>query len=286
MKNKGWESSDIKSLFLLVEKCKLNNKNLLLAFKEFAQKNNRSYKSIRNYYYKELIKLKENPNFAKNLGINLENHITKKTYSFTEYETKSLVKEILRQKCLGISVRKACLNISNNNIKEMIRCQNKFRSILKNNKKLYNDCLNELRQSGLKSRHKTSNNVIFMQKKEQKILSDDDINSLVLGLIKLVRKSAIENAQSKLIEQSNSNSNILRNTTVKLAKTEKALADTNNLLTQRDKTISVINEENLYLKTQLANLLAEKYKKSYKNVTLLNYLREMKNKGNNIKTKI
>ena len=286
MKNKGWESSDIKSLFLLVEKCKLNNKNLLLAFKEFSRQTKRSYKSIRNYYYKKLSEFKENPELAKKIGINLDSHITKKTNHFSKIETKSLIKEILRQKCLGISVRKACLNISNNNIKDMIRYQNKYRSIIKNNKNLYEECLNELQQSGLKSRHKTSNNVIFMQKKEQKILSDDDINSLVLGLIKLVKKSAIENAQSKLIEQSNSNSNILRNTTVKLAKTEKALADTNNLLTQRDKTISVINEENLYLKTQLANLLAEKYKRSYKNVTLLNYLREMKNKGNNIKTKI
>lgn len=103
-----WDDAQIKKLFSVVEKTKNENKSLLEAFKIFAKKTGRKPNSVRNFYYQEVDNLKNNVGRAEELEICANSYNVNAAKKFSNDETKKLIKEILRQKCLGNSVRKAC----------------------------------------------------------------------------------------------------------------------------------------------------------------------------------
>ena len=107
-KHSKWDDTQIKKLFSVVEKTKSENKSLLEAFKIFAKKTGRKPNSVRNFYYQEVENLKNDAGRADELGICAKNHNISVAKKFSNEETKKLIKEILRQKCLGNWVRKAC----------------------------------------------------------------------------------------------------------------------------------------------------------------------------------
>lgn len=275
-----WKTNEIKNLFKCVEKSKINGESLMTAFKKFAKSNNRKPNSVRNYYYEEIANLKNNEKRQKELNVDLSKHQISTTIKFTLEETKSIVKEILRQKCLGKSTRCACLELANNDIQKMIRYQNKFRSVLKNNKQLYDQCLEELKREGLVSKAEKSN-VIYL-KKQKKSLSDEDVNSLFMGLIKLVKKSAVEEVSSEA-EFANST---LRKTLLKLSETETKLKNCQIQINDKNKEIEGVKDENHFLKAKIAELMSEKIVRSSKNKKLISYLKELRERGGEVKTKI
>lgn len=279
-----WKDSEVKKLFLTVEKAKQENKSLLDAFRSYAKKSKRKPNSVRNYYYMEVTSLKENKNRAEKLGIDVSKHDVLSLEKFSNEETKKLVKEILRQKCLGVSIRKACLNLAEGDVSKMVRFQNKFRSVLKTNSNLYNDILCELKTEGLQEKQKTPN-VVYMKKQNQK-LSDDDINSLFLGLIKLVKKTTAEDVSLKLSSETEFANTTLRNTLSKLSSAEKLIQNLKSELEAVQKNLNFVKEENCQLKTKIAHFMSEKLLKTNKNKSLAGYLKAMKEKGNEVKTKI
>jgi hypothetical protein len=286
-----WKESEVKKLFDCMAKTKKNNKSLLDGFREFAKKSKRKANSVRNYYYLEIDNLKKDPQRAKKLGIDISIHNVQNAEKFSDEQTEKLVMEILRLKCLGFSVRKACLKLANNSAEEMLRFQNKFRSVLKKNKPLYNKCLLNLRKNGLSEQKKDkklekNENVIYLKKPEEKKLTDEDVNSLFLGLVKLVKKNAIENVEKNLISETEFANSILRETLIKLSNLEKELDSKIQELTVEQEKNKVMAEENVKLKTKIADLINNKLIKNYKNKSLSKYLRDIKEKGLQIKTKI
>lgn len=284
MMQSKWSNVEVKKLFQTVEKYKNENKSLLDAFKEFAKKSNRKPNSVRNYYYLEIRELSQNIERQKKLGIDLSNHKVNFSDKFSEEETKNLIKEILRQKCMGVSVRKSCLNLADGDLSKMVRFQNKFRNISATNRKLYEQCLSELKIEGLGIKSE-KRNVVYMKPQERK-LSDEDVNSLFLGLINLVKKTAIENVEKSLVSETEFANTTLRQTLSKLSQAEKTVSTLSSELTSLQIENKKIREENILLKTKIAKFMSQQIIKTNKNKSLVKYLREMKASGNNICTKI
>ena len=284
MMQSKWNNVEVKKLFQTVEKYKNENKSLLDAFKEFAKKSNRKPNSVRNYYYLEIRELSQNIERQKKLGIDLSNHKVNFSDKFSEEETKSLIKEILRQKCMGVSVRKSCLNLADGDLSKMVRFQNKFRNISATNRKLYEQCLSELKIEGLGIKSE-KRNVVYMKPQERK-LSDEDVNSLFLGLINLVKKTAIENVEKSLVSETEFANTTLRQTLSKLSQAEKTVSTLSSELTSLQIENKKLREENILLKTKIAKFMSQQIIKTNKNKSLVKYLREMKARGNNICTKI
>ena len=284
MMQSKWNNVEVKKLFQTVEKYKNENKSLLDAFKEFAKKSNRKPNSVRNYYYLEIRELSQNIERQKKLGIDLSNHKVNFSDKFSEEETKNLIKEILRQKCMGVSVRKSCLNLADGNLSKMVRFQNKFRNISATNRKLYEQCLSELKIEGLGIKSE-KRNVVYMKPQERK-LSDEDVNSLFLGLINLVKKTAIENVEKSLVSETEFANTTLRQTLSKLSQAEKTVSTLSSELTSLQIENKKLREENILLKTKIAKFMSQQIIKTNKNKSLVKYLREMKASGNNICTKI
>lgn len=278
-----WKDDEIIKLFNIVEKNKKENKSLLTAFSEYAKISGRKRNSVRNYYYQELSELQNNKNRALKLGINIKNHIVNESVLFSGKETKEILTKIIKLNSEGYSIRKACLTLANNDVNMMVRYQNKYRSVLKTNPKLIEDIkkdLNITSTSTFKENFEKANcnNLIYFKKQEPKVVSEKDINALFLGLIKLVKKSAAESVEKKLISELDFANSTLRKTLVKLSKTEQDLKDIEKL----NENFKIDNEklrlENTYLRSEIANLLNKP--KQQKQKTLSEFISEIKQKQN------
>ena len=267
-----WKDSEVKELFNLIENYRDKNASLLSAFSEYAKLSGRKRNSVRNYYYQELAELQKNSARAKSLKIDTSKHLITTSTLFSEFETKEILTKILRMNSTGISIRKACLTLAENDINKMVRYQNKYRSVLKNNPELIEDIKKELKTNT----KEIPNNVVYLKKQETKCISESDINSLFLGLIKLVKKSAAESVERKILADLEVSNSTLRKTLVKLTKAEQDLKDLSSQLQTQKNEYDKIRAENIYLKTELANFLNGKTKKS-----LSEFMAEIKR--NNIK---
>ena len=280
MKNYSrWKDEEIKQLFDIVEKNRKENKSLLSAFSEYAKLSGRKRNSIRNYYYQELSELQKNKSRANNLNINIKNHIVNESVLFSTDETREIISNILKLNSEGYSIRKACLKLANNNVELMVRYQNKYRSVLKSNPELINEITKELNIKNKvmeTTKSNSPNNLIYFKKQEPKVISEKDINSLFLGLIKLVKKSAAESVEKKLISELDFANSTLRKTLVKLSKTEQDLKE----MTTSFENIKIEDEklrlENAYLRSEIANFMNKP--KPQKQKTLSSFISEIKQK--------
>lgn len=171
----NWEDEEVKTLFRFVEVKKSEGVPLIKIFKEFADKTCRHQNSVRNYYYKEIKSLGENIERLNKLKIKLKNHVAKKPLPFNSGEAKNTINQINQLIEKGYSVRRACLHLACGDATKMVRLQNKYRSEVKSKKE------------------DNMNNIIKMP--TNNIMSDEDINALFLGLIKLVKRQEAEKAK-------------------------------------------------------------------------------------------
>lgn len=215
---KIWNDEEVKALFRGVEECKFAKEPLRLAFAAHADKYSRKQNSVRNYYYKEVENLKKDVLRCKKLEISLEKH--QKTYfeHFSDEQEKSLLQEIDKLIKSGMSVRTACKNLSGGDLTLMTRLQNKYQNLRK---------------------RKAGDNVIVF-KQRQKLLTESEINSLFMGLVKLIKKTAIEEFTEKTRLEKESASYLLK----------KAFID----LDRKDKQISALKEEFEVLKKENSTL--------------------------------
>ncbi len=238
---KLWNDDEVKSLFNEVEYCKNNQQALRMAFVLHAKKFKRKPNSVRNYYYKEVDNLASNEQRCKSLGIELEKHQKTHFVAFDEKEEEKLLNDVSEMVANGKSVRAACQILSGGNLSLMTRLQNKYQN----------------------SKKKESNVIPFRQK--QKLLTENDINSLFMGLVKLIKKTAIEDFMEKTKLEKQSSSFLLKKAFLDLNKKDKQIAD---LRADFEK----LKEENKTLLTQLE-------KSASKNDALKQHL--LKNKGEN-----
>ncbi len=223
MKKGLWRDEEVKSLFQYVEEVKRSNEPLKNAFMLHAKKFGRKPNSVRNYYYHEVDNLTDDLVRAKKLKIDMKNHEKNEINYFSENEELELMKKIENLVKEGNSVRKACLTLSGGDVDKMLRYQNKYRNYL--TKKKDND----------------KSNIIKFTKKKTEILTESDINSLFMGLVRLVKRTAVEELAGKMKEERESSNYLLR----------KALVDLN----KKDKEIKQLKADFINLKMENSKLM-------------------------------
>jgi hypothetical protein len=176
----NWKNEEIKALFLCVQDGNKKHISTLDSFREFAKKTNRNALSVRNFYYQYVKYLKNNPQKATELGIDTQNFIVQNFKHFDkieEYNLKTKIDDLVKK---GYSVRKACEELSNGSLSEMLRLQNKYRSITKHSEcKVIKFPANKIPE-------------------KNQVLTDDELKSLFMGLVNLVKQNTIEGTQHSL----------------------------------------------------------------------------------------
>lgn len=244
MKTK-WNNEQIKEMFDFIATDLKQNLPLMQSFKKFAKKTEKNALSIRNLYYFQLKKLNENKNLAKNLGIDLNLHKVNNFNHFDknqEIDLKNRIDFFIKK---GYSVRKACATLSDGNIQEMLRLQNKYHTIKK--KEILQNKTNKVDDCKI-IKFPTDK---AMPKKQT--LTDDELKSLFMGLVKLVKENANEN--------SNQNMQLF------LEQTEMQKRKEVVMLTQKQNEIELLNKqiENLKQKNKLLNEKLTEYRIKFLN---------------------
>lgn len=254
MKNYSkWKDEEVIKLFRFIESEKNKGEKLTNIFYNFAKQNNRMPNSVRNYYYAELNNLIQNQKRREKLKIDLTLHKKSDAKEFTTQETEQVVTEILKLTQKGMSVRKACLTLANQDISQMVRYQNKFRSTIEKNKELYQKCLNKIGQNSIKIKTKTPSNVIKIPDRRA-VLTEGDINSLFLGLVKLVKKQT-QDEISKIYEKDKQKANeMLRRTLVEIAEKDNLIKDLRKQFKVLKQEKDKLNDEIRLLRIKTAEL--------------------------------
>ncbi|PKK96138.1 MAG: hypothetical protein CVV59_00020 [Tenericutes bacterium HGW-Tenericutes-4] len=234
-----WKDEEVKSLFSHIDSFKQKNLPLTYAFLEYAKLTGRKSNSVRNYYYLELDELLQNESRRASLNIDLTNHQKQNFQEFTKKEEQDLVYYILQKARYSKSVRNSCLALANNDVSLMIRYQNKFRSLLKNNPSLIEEINKKLDATiGPKQVTKKENNVllfpVLQKNKIKEKLSDDELRGLFMGLVKLVKKSADLEISTALKKECNFANENLRKTLIAMRKKEEEIM----LLTEKNEALN------------------------------------------------
>lgn len=225
--NKGkWKNSEVKALFACVEEFKAGSKSIKQAFESHAKRSGRAPNSVRNYYYHELADLANDEKRRKNLGIDLSKHQKTEIKFFSKEEENALMKQIDQKVKAGVSVRKVCLELAHGDASLMLRYQNKYRNFIS-------------------KKAPAPDNVIKFVKRKSGI-SESEIEALFLGLVRLVKRSARQEAEEAVREQTEGANQELR----------KAVAS----LAQKEKEIEALKEQFARLKAENLKLFSEKEK--------------------------
>lgn len=207
----------LKNVFLYIQDEIVKNKmTIIKAIENVAKKLKIKKESAKNYYYKNLKYLRENLSFAKEVGINLNNFEKKEFEKFNLKTKEELFNKVNENLKKGISVRQTCMQLSNNNAKLMLRLQNKYRNMLKQKNK------GEQKMESVEKDNKVIN-IIKAKQELNKNITDSEINALFMGLIKIVKKAAIENANAELKSECLEATQNFRQTIVDLNKKEMEL---------------------------------------------------------------
>ncbi len=205
-----WTDQEIVNLLSYIEKNNKKNVPLLHSFNDYAKVCGKQPLSIRNFYYSMIKLIKNDRTLQKKYEINLKFHNISKFEHFNldeEIELKNKI-EILKKE--GLSVREACIKLSNGDMKNMLRMQNKYRNIILKEKKQTKEThsknnthgitkaksLNDGNKNEIAKVYEFPSNLNVNQKKKFK-LSDEEIKSLFMGLVNLVKENAKNDNQEK-----------------------------------------------------------------------------------------
>ena len=208
-----WTDKEIIKMLNYIEE---NNKRkipLLQSFKSYAKVCGKKPLSLRNFYYSMIKMVKNDENLQKKYKIDINFHNISDFKHFNQDEEIELKNKIDSLKKQGLSIREACINLSGGDMKYMLRIQNKYRNILSKQKK-QNSEKNELENNKQKNSifkvsniknnidknkmamvYKFPSNLNNSQKKSK--LSDNEIKSLFMGLVNLVKENAKNDSQEK-----------------------------------------------------------------------------------------
>lgn len=221
-----WNDEEVKELFDTVERTKAENKPLKNAFQIHAQKFSRKPNSVRNYYYHEIDNLSADETRCKRIGINLCQHTKSKLVPFSKEQEQEFLENIKSLTGQGMSVRAACFKLGNGDMTLVTRLQNKYQN--------------------LKNQEEVPNNIISFRDRK-KLLTDGDINSLFMGLVKLVKKNAAEDAYDRIKEEKASFDATLKEAYAEINKKDRELSKAKG-------DILSLKAENVKLQKKLAEL--------------------------------
>ncbi|MEG1547341.1 MAG: hypothetical protein RR232_03400 [Clostridia bacterium] len=134
----GWRAQEEELLFNEVEQGRKCSLPLKAVFASVAKKTGRQPNSVRNYYY---ARIKSDDSLAKNAHCSA-------FVPFTQEEMRELLRTVLRKQAQGMSVRAITLEMGNGDNREMLRYQNKYRSLIKTNQQLVRSIQDELANAG------------------------------------------------------------------------------------------------------------------------------------------
>lgn len=133
----GWSQSETDLLLGEVRKAESEGCPLKAVFDKVAMITGRKPNSIRNYYYMKIRQSQE-------LDIKISSFIP-----FTEQEVKELMIHTLTRQYTGRSVRSIMLEMAGGDKKNMLRYQNKYRSIIKNSPEYVSAIIAELKEKNV-----------------------------------------------------------------------------------------------------------------------------------------
>ncbi len=142
----GYSTQGLKLLGAYIRKNP--NKKKTEIFNEFAKKYSKSAGSVRNMYY-ALVKQSEIDGQIKSEYLKGASVLVKKPQTFEKERVEWLVREVLIASSKGVSVRRTLINLSNGDMKLYLRYQNKYRNLLKNDKKYIDNILLKLKENGV-----------------------------------------------------------------------------------------------------------------------------------------
>lgn len=238
-----WENQEVYDLFENIEQKKKKGIALKKAFEEHAIKYNRKANSVRNYYYQEVDKLLQDRERVKELKINLQKHTKNKCKNFSQSETLQLIDFIEKEKSKGISVRKSCFNLSKGDPIKMLRYQNKYRNYLKS-------------KTTLKEETVDQNNIIRFTNRKQG-LTENDITSLFLGLVRLVKRNLTNEIQQKEEKEKDTLNQKLRKVISQLGEKENEITSLKNKFEKLQKEYGQLTQKMIKLKCEKATLLSK-----------------------------
>ena len=187
-----WKNEEILDLYSLIEQNNKKHLSTMHSFRQFANKTNRNPLSVRNFYYTNTKILKQNNTLAKNIGIDLSKHTVQTFNHFDKEQESKLLEQYNKLISQGLTCRSACMQLSNGDIKQMLRIQNKIRSI-KNFEKQKNVVTNYNNATNKQYIEDEEIRVLKFPAKSQSQkskLTEDEIKSLFMGLVKLVKENA------------------------------------------------------------------------------------------------
>lgn len=126
-KMNGYFLKEVKELIAFLQEGKKSGKTLSALFAQYGKKAGRAAGSVRNFYYKLLkTEHKEVQELLQKSALHAEEIVP-----FTEEEVDAMLLAILQEKAKGYSIRRAILNITEGDGKKMLRYQNKYRNLLR-----------------------------------------------------------------------------------------------------------------------------------------------------------
>jgi hypothetical protein len=174
----GWKDEETELLLSEVKKAEEKNLPLKAVFSRVADETGRKPNSIRNYYY---MKVKEG-----------SSGLDKRTVSFTPFskaEIRRLIADVLKAQGEGESVRSCTLRLGGGDRHKMLRYQNKYRSIIKNNRTLVKSIMEELDASGEKYFNPYTEKTLRGRKPLKYVLKQPDIVEMVGSTIKSLNET-------------------------------------------------------------------------------------------------
>ncbi len=136
----GWSDSEEALLEEKVAEARRENRPLRSVFAEMALATGRAPNSIRNHYYLK-VREDDSPLATYQAGAAF--------VPFTDAEIRELVKHVLKEQARGVSVRACTLEMGEGDNKAMLRYQNKYRAVLRNNRGLIRELVEELKAEGV-----------------------------------------------------------------------------------------------------------------------------------------
>ncbi|MHB1315157.1 MAG: hypothetical protein ACYCX2_06660 [Christensenellales bacterium] len=135
----GWKKEEEETLWKEVGEARRNGRPLKSVFSRVAEFTGRKPNSIRNYYYLRM--RQEDP--AR------EQERPKAFVPFEEDEVFDMMVTILGEQAKGVSVRACTLRMGNGENKAMLRYQNKYRSVIRNNSEMVQKVLEHMRENNI-----------------------------------------------------------------------------------------------------------------------------------------
>jgi len=132
----GWRSDEEELLWNEVKQARSEGRPLKSVFDAVAAKTGRKPNSIRNFYY---AKVREDPNREHSPAF----------VPFTQDEIWDLLVTVLSAQAKGQSVRACTLQMGRGDTRAMLRYQNKYRALIKNNPVLVSEVVRYMRENNM-----------------------------------------------------------------------------------------------------------------------------------------